>query len=368
MEREREMFLKREEESYLPFSFKLWLESRWVRFRERVQQLFERREPKLPKISIKIFYETHNPEDWENFRDLLQKNGVHIYIPEFVCWIKRDLRMFRDISEGKITPETAIEKYDVVPGSATHEELKALYNSRIPIGIIDVPERSLLGKRLIRHELSFFSSFPYPPSPESSFEKTIKDFRKWIETFASLQREREEYMLSQLPRKIEELIKNHPELKSEKEIRVLMSLGGGHTSIWHRLSRKGEKVKAEFSYMPFVFPILEEAIRRYMFGKEVSDKLIAQALAERFFKKEYKDYFDSLTSNSSKRTLFIRMFISSLEEKDVKEIFERLKTEEAKSVWESILQRKGFKIPETEEEMDKIIAKRYPGLKFRELK
>lgn len=234
-----------------------------------------------PRVSINIFYAAHAMEkDIEKLDESME--GVDVFIPEMAGWNEKRVGMFRDISEGKLTAEQALKKQRASPEKNTfryyyHKKFyDSFYNTQKRIEVIDIPENSPIFKDLVE---SLKVRFDFG----KDFEENLNEYKKRGKKYADMQKKREEYILAKLKELRGDITKNPSEydLNKNGEVKLLLQLGAVHTRIYHSLYKDDENVSRKFNKMPFVFGSHgTEALRRNLFGKEVSNELTARSILE----------------------------------------------------------------------------------------
>lgn len=146
------------------------------------------------------------------------------------------------------------------------------------------------------------------------------------------------------------IIEKYPGLGEKKKVKILLSLGSFHTRIFQSLKKSGEEVTREFKTMPTYFNFEHEGIRRCLFGGDVDDKLAAKIFLQMLFTLRRLD--------ADIRFRLERKIVSQFSFEEAKEIFERIKQGENEvQLIKSKLEEKGFKIPQTEKELDAFLAR-----------
>jgi hypothetical protein len=96
-------------------------------------------------------------------------------------------------------------------------------------------------------------------------------------------RQREEYMLSMLVGGLVETVAEHPKLRERENVRALVTLGGNHTHVYHRLKHqhpKPAKARREFGRRPVIYSPHVSCLGAGQFGVEVTQDMTAKAYAE----------------------------------------------------------------------------------------
>ena len=317
---------------------------------EKLKTAAEVKEHGEPALSVDVFYSTHDtPKDFEKLADFLPQ--ADIYIPEVIGWSSVDQAHYDAVSEGRKTPEEIVESLkittpDMYPLHDTKlKEFEILYNSHKPITLIDIPLRHSLTQRFNTLDVAFLESLT------GHFEDDLESYKNFLQQLAQFQREREEYILSQFKPKIAELLDDHPELREKADLRVLVALGGLHTPIWHSLKKSGQKTATFFKSKPYVYSHENEAIRRNMFGKEVSDELATRAYLESEF---FAHFTPARDEDTETLAILMRKIIDQFSVTDVKAVFDEVeKGKNFLDVFRTACREKNLK-PETQEIFNKL--------------
>ncbi len=197
----------------------------------------------------------------------LYKNA-DVYVPELHGWTDLALSHLQQLSYGRVTPEQLlaemsagfrakiqdpVQKKNFKPErdypmyGFRKGEMEMIYQSYKPVVILDVPRENPKSETLQEHELGESRERPHSTD---TFEKTLATIKRHLRTSADLHNEREDFMLSQITPKLEEVFKERPDLKKKPNLQVLMFLGASHTRVAHMLSKYGVKVESHHSRLP----------------------------------------------------------------------------------------------------------------------
>jgi hypothetical protein len=327
------------------------------RFNRRVSQ--EEQKWNFPQLSVDIFFSGH-----QTYKDMELLPGrfkiADIFIPEGLGWSQENLEMFRAIANG--TVPRGVRDTTSNLHSYTHGLFDMVYGSKKPIEYIDVPFNHPLMKEFNRLRSIEFSV-------EGSFPEFLHNIGDAYRKEAQFQRKREEYMISHLKPRIEELLPLYPSLKQKHSLNVLLSLGAVHTPVYMHLKRSNhyQKVDRSFSVMPSIYSFVEEVKRRCMFGKEVNDELLARVFLEKAFNLVFvetedpegligKPSFIEEEISTGKFDMLKRKIISQFNFEEAKEMFEQMKQEKDFKQWfESKFAEKGIKLPTSRKELDEFL-------------
>lgn len=230
---------------------------------------------KFPEIHYDIFYSSHeSAEDAAGFENEFKK--ADIYFPESRQWTQSALDLWNAVSSGDITPEDAIAQSAATRGKGFRlRVLRTLYNSRKPIGVVDLPAGHELNDQFVRNLDDFAFKF------DKDFDAALENVKNF--SIGADQSLREEYIVSHLKPEIERILDRYPALKAKDKINVLLSLGDSHSSVYHALRNRGEDVARTYPLLPFVFDYGHEIARRHRWGKDIDRTLLARAFAEMAF-------------------------------------------------------------------------------------
>ncbi len=318
------------------------------------KKLESERKPGEPKISIDIFYVRHaTGDDLEGLKEKLLKSDA--YIPEASGWNYDSLYVVRAISENGIRPEDQF-RFKTDSQSFLQRMLEIISNTKKPIVFIDVPEGSAINDRLNKLEDNEGIKFGH-----GYFGATKNSFKRFAKKASSdVFKARADFMLKSLKPKIQELLKDYPYMKGKKEIKVLMTLGSGHTDFYFKLKNQGYDVARSFNKNSRTYDFTTEVYRRYLFDKQVNDELIAMALLEQVLYQILPVLTSKEVIEDSKRRS-LRTVISKFSFQEIKEMFEGVNNrDEFKKLFEQKLQEKGLSIPKSEQELDEFLAKPLP--------
>lgn len=350
-------------------------EAGWSRtIKDRLNRVFHRQEkPKelFPKMSMDIYYSEHlYPESWYGLKDRLKK--CDIYVPEQHGVTLGGQEFLNNVSFGRISPKEAEEKgLDGESYPSWFEFLRNIHNSRKPIITADIPR----DHRIYKKTEALHARYRYlleTNLPIMNFTDVLKEIKILGRNNARLEKQREEYMLSHLTPYIQKVLEDYPQLKEKDELKVLLSLGGYHTSFYHALKKGGQDINREFSVMPFVYSYFTEGMRRFSFGRDVDDELAARIFLESVFQGGLRNNLSRvLQTNSPKSEAFVRKVISQFSLRDAKEIFEKgnIKSKEVFVKRSGVLDlfidkfiEKGITLPKSAQELDEFLAKPLPRL------
>ncbi|MDO8429447.1 MAG: hypothetical protein Q7S88_02345 [Candidatus Daviesbacteria bacterium] len=290
--------------------------------------------PGGPNIYYKFFFGEHGTKrDYALQREHIEQ--ADIVIDESVGWDHDLQRNTQEVIDGRRTPEEELARDNVSLDNSRYaiylSELQARYNTQKPFGYIDLP----LNHHLLEQSTGLLRTFGlqgalyfmYSPANRSheDFSDFINDWQEYVKAFALIQKQREEYMLSQLDPTVQSIIQNSPDLKDKKEIQVLLVIGAVHTGLYIDLKKKlPDKVSREFSNSPYNFDYESEALRAFMFEKQVDDILLARSLLQRVL----QNTLDISSLNFGEFKDSLREIGSEFLTDDVEEVFQSAENRE----------------------------------------
>lgn len=335
--------------------------------KQKLEKISEKEAPKdFPKISINILYGSHGTKEdlaGLGFRKKLRESDI--YIPELLGWKKSDLKRLNEFSFGGASMtdiDLWISGFLKIMSGFAIEQIRAIRNSFKPITAIDLPDSNSIVKAYKKSVLGAITI-------SGGFSNGLNAIRETYKTFATLNKIREEYMISHLIPQVQEVLESFPNLKKKKELRILMTLGSAHTAVYQNFKRDRLSTEREFNSMPYIFTFAGEARRRYMFDKKVDDQLTAKVMLELLLPKELASiYPGSKDKNDGKRSYFIRRIIDTFDMKDAEEIYnawltgKNRKEQQRKraGLFFMKLNQKGIVLPKSEQELDDFLAKPLP--------
>jgi hypothetical protein len=317
---------------------------------EELSALFEGREwngEKFPPVFLKLFSGAHETaKDADGIKPLLDESDI--YVPEIFGWSRNGLSILRKISSG--------EHFDFVESDEFGDKVEEyFFNTNKPIIIIDVPEREVLSNQETYGEAELYVR----KLKRFSYEEAVERIFEYLEESAKFDVvNREAYMTEHFSEQIKKIIKEYPELQKKDAIKVLMTLGSGHISIYHALKEIGGGHVSRDFHSTSNRGYGSEGITRVSFGKEISEELKERALLESIFLDGMKHLLDRVSKNSLKNEYFLRYIISLFSRDEIKDVFEQWKgyEDDPVEILYFIIMKKGIVFPKTEEEMDAILT------------
>lgn len=331
---------------------------------EQKRKIETKRKPRYD-LSFKIFFESHFSKASQKKNELFQ--NADIVFLEFAGWTEEFLRSLKAVSRGYFT-EDDIQYLNARYKQQTNIDFQQYKNKELDLNdvaklcevffknlpankfnyIFNIFRVLLKSNKVVEFADASSTSNIYQDaekalrdlvnfqvfllnSPEISFKSALERLEDILKKFAKiLLEQRDKIIVSNIFHLIPNLVQNTPELQEKtnqgKKINVLIILGAAHTKIWHTLKEKGYEVHIQFEDKPLVYDHVHEAARRYMFGKEVSEELLARALAEIMFEQVFPNIASYLKSEGENSfATFIKKFIGLASVKDVEQLFNEMK-------------------------------------------
>lgn len=237
----------------------------------------EQKESESP-FHFRMLYSAHESAEASWSVEELEKElqDVDIWLPEDVGWTEEHGIILRAYATGKNEVPEDMDPYMATYLEALRRVGKA--GKEVEIGFVDFPEGHPLIGRLKSDPEKAFTDFN-----NGRFESAIREMKSSTKKNASAEKSRERYMQENAKPEIDRILSVNSHLrekfKKEGKLTILMTLGTFHTGLARDLQEEGHSVERKFNHdLPFIFPPFHENVRRYRFGKEVSDQLAAQAL------------------------------------------------------------------------------------------
>ncbi|NTV22558.1 MAG: hypothetical protein HGB03_03280 [Candidatus Yonathbacteria bacterium] len=286
----------------------------------------------VPKIETNFFFHKHaTAENGQAVGERLK--NADILIQENAGWDSARLDIFNEVSNGTLTPEQAMdmEKQNGKPflwKDFYASLLEGLYKSEKKVMLVDVPNDNVVFKNLMG---LYASNGAYNNLINKSlpYEETLRRIGNVSKFESDMQKAREDYILEKLPEALAETLKQNPDLQKKENLKILFSMGGFHTRLYHEMKKSGNDVSREFSSMPYNFDPRMATERNIHFkGMEESKYLLPKIALYLLLKKELPNL--KITHD----------VISVFSDEEIKSLYEKYQTassEEFKEYFESIL-------------------------------
>ena len=313
--------------------------------------LKERREGD-PEVRFEIVFGPHrNSKDVEIIKDRFK--GADIYIPESISWNENIEKMYSGLSHGLIKPEQAESSYPPEEKKGQFylfgkETRKMIYGSGKEIVFVDVPDdHEMMDKYdILGDKLDTFFKI-------RDLGEAIKALREYLQFHAEIDKQREELILQQIPLRIREVLDKRKDLRAKPQVKVLLSLGARHTSLYPGLRNLGgeKQVSRTFPSNVMVMGFPEEAIRKIKFGRETVNSMSDEFLAKVALELSFYAYFSrsiqekSTTEDTLKLGNQIRDIVKSFSTKDIEGVYNLIfKGRKFRDVVLEICRKKGIAV------------------------
>lgn len=304
-----------------------------------------------PKISVEFFLSWHTTA--QDKEALVEKmKNADVFSPEGFEWTEKTKKFFTDVSKGKITPIDAAKKFHLAGKSSLTGTINALYNSGAYIEFFDIKEGDPLAKEVdeAHSDLEVIDA-------TKPFHQSVENYKEKIKKYAQAQLKREAHIISRIEDFSNKIKRGEiPQLEGKRNVRILLSYGVLHTGLRHD-NKHGLNAKWSFGKLPIIFNPATEAMRRYMFGKEVSDELSAKA----FMSALTYDHFLGLLPgfDSQKKSAFVRKIMDGLSLDKLSEMFEEIKKVDfefykTQGIVRKMLEKMGINLPITLDAFEKL--------------
>jgi hypothetical protein len=270
---------------------------------------------KVPEIETQFFFHGHSTtEDGQAVAERL--HDADILIQENAGWDPARADIFNDVSSGVLTAQQAMDM-EKQNGKFFYWKdfyktlLDNLYESNKKVMLVDVPNDSAIFQKLMA---LFRTDGAYNNLIDKSlsYEETLKRIGNISKIESDLQKAREDYIMEHMPDSLVELLKENPELQKKDHLKMLFSMGGFHTRLYHEMKKSGNAVSRDFSTMPYNFDPRMSAERSIHFkGMEESQSLMPAIVLYFILKKEFPDL--DLTKNTL--SLFAQYEVKGIYEK-----------------------------------------------------
>lgn len=271
-----------------------------------------------PKLEFYIAYSRHATEEDAQFL----KEGLSncdIFVPEGYGWMPGTEENFDKVSHGVINPNNLFTGLILRMGGNPEDReyeigrLKSLYATQAKTLIIDLPNKHPLTALI--NQLDEKADIG-----TDDFEKTLDFLKDYIITSAHLQSSREDYMIQQLPRRLEELTRQYPDLASKNSLRLFFSLGAYHTRFYQLLKSVSPDATRVMQEPTTIYDFTTEAMKRAVYGKDLDQTLLANIMLEALVDVAFPKVRSELSvTNHSK---FIRNFASTLTQAEKQQLYE----------------------------------------------
>lgn len=323
-----------------------------VKIAARLKESLEKeyREHRMPKFEFDFYFSAHvAAEDYKNIDTLFQE--ADIYIPEGVRTSKTFEKDYNAVARGDVDTEGFESFVETKPNPFEKAILRKIYNSGKIVASVDVPT----DHDSIKH---------FRDNARIAGADIFEQFRVGSAQHAEQQGKREEYMIEKLRKKLREIVNSHQNLIDKVKVKVLLSLGSNHVTLYHAFKKAGLETKREFSRLPYIWSYDAEVDRRKLLTRNnPDDDLISRAFIERILRKFINSIPGKLSSlDRDKGSIIFRILIGALSKDEISELVQ------SDDPFRNFIRKvvsKGLMLPSTDAEADALIEKYAPESKAR---
>ena len=311
-----------------------------------------------PKVDI-LFGPHVKKADQIPARELFESSDV--FIPEHPYWNNELKDAYNKVSQGEITVEDGLKLVRKYTNFPTFEkaQLEMVHGSNKPIIFADLNTTEPEVESMFQSLNSLQEAYIQMLVNEKEFAEAIADLRSAVRDFVKVQKEREGKIAENLEKILDEAGKDLPQLKNKQEVKILMTLGGAHTGLYHLLRGKNISVKAEFPQMPYLFGFNAELGRRGIFEKEISEGLLAKAVLDGAVKTILRQNVKNLSRvSTSQIENFTRIVLDKFSESEAVDLlkkFRQIANLQKVEYLKSQLEARNINFPKTAKELLSLI-------------
>jgi len=244
------------------------------------QQSMAERHPDWPEIKANFYFSPHGAaKDFAGLPEVVRDADVYIYENSSDVGTKflqevadTDIASLDDPAEHL---NQFIQKVRVngepITGTYTETILRTIYGTRKVILGIDVPGEDR--EALIAH-------IEQPVETHQTLDETLAHYKTNLIHNAYLQKQREEHMMTQFEKQMQQLLKDRPDLAVKPQLNVAFSIGGFHTSLQDKFNDAGVETAATFSDPSYKPAFGFEVMHSLEAGQEPEPETVAKAYAE----------------------------------------------------------------------------------------
>lgn len=330
---------------------------KFLNLREKVQSAFSRQKEEkvptkedLPPMHIDFYFSHHKTSKDGSIGE--EKISDHdIFLIEALGWSQDNMNFLRNVARGSVNPDTH-------KGLGSHNRALAndIYKTNTAIGVWDVPEGSMGHKEwekatesLDRHSSELSRAFR-----DGNFNAALKAQERMFGDM-KLQKERDNYLLQNFPKIIQNILIAYPDLKDKPDLKVLIKMGSGHALIANTFRQAGYEAKTEYSPMPHYFSTNLSAVLRESLNKKVPKDLLARAVFENFLA-TYSGIRD-IPAEEQQIVRFLNKATSSVSEKEIKTFIEASRNKNYNTIQAMLFHRlllKGIVIPQDAHGLERV--------------
>jgi len=314
-----------------------------------VIQTLAERHPDWPKLDLRVLFAFHDTaEDWRDFGREMTDYAPQIYLTELMGHTEAGIasrQKFADATDAEV--DAMVASKPKIIGRTIEAQVRGIYGTGVTVGSIDLradsPEEIAAAEDVdaaLASEIDNIDNFP----------EVITTLKEQYREIASAQRSREAVMVSRLEGEIARIFQVRPSLKEESELRILITMGAAHTTLFGDLREEtGANVSRSFGNgeEPYVYSYNDQILRHYMHGvkREVSDETVARAYVERVtdsLLKDSVDFGDGDIKDNYDAALYCRYVADHFDPVEAGDLFREYREGELEYRVDEIFQDKGI--------------------------
>lgn len=322
------------------------------------------RHPDWPKLNFHFYFAAHGTKkDWADFAPQLK--GADVCLLEGAGHTEKGIQDIQSLADSQdLDMKTVIDQNPRIANSYRESRDEALLGSGIAVGSIDLRNSVDAEQTAAVHGRK---AYDRPIRLDGSFEDMIKDSREVYGGIAEAQRAREELITKNIEAEMQRILDSREGLGEKSKLRVLLSWGAIHTSLFRDLAQNFPDItmSRSFSEKPYIYSYTNETIRHDMFNVkgEVSDEVLARAYIEKLVYSSLQrriDSFGEVVTSHDDVLLYARDIASQFSVDEAKAIFDDSKTDKPRPFESFLLGKDLRRIPSGNAELrarvDKIRA------------
>ena len=320
------------------------------------EKYFKKNKIEAPPIEVLILFTRHHSLEDAAWIEQHYKEA-DIFVPEAVGWDEEYLARFQEYANGVSLPIERNMQKD--PFSDTMRKF-VKRNPGKKIAMIDIPGGTEKFKTMDDEYERISAKLRLLVGEKLPFDQAVEKNYQLLKAKIPEDDYRERKMIASFPGEIARILKEYPELKEKKSLKVVMYLGAKHTRLFHWLKQRGENVNQKFQEMPHAF-VPESVVTRSELlkkGLPLKNEIKEQAFFSRIlFEKTFLQKTFNLT-RSEEFTAYLNFIMKNISSSEMKNLYELLITEKDdlafKKEFEKVLKAKNVPIIKTSYDVEKV--------------
>jgi len=309
----------------------------------------ENRKEGDPDVSFTLYFAGHGrAEDVHpNLRKELQE--ADIFMPEDIFWTEQVVRNHNKEAKGEDVFAPLLSRYNIALRNAMRESGVVVELPDIPADFPDAKEQRAALSNASRERWHL------------PFDEAVDDFDTATRNVATATRAREHEILGNIPACIRKALDENKDLRKRQSLKVVMTYGGAHTSIYHALDRAGANVERHKRHDgSVVYGHSSELLRNYVLGAAGSApdrELAARGLTDLIFLNAIAPIIEGGVKDETldELTRVARLFNERFTIEELRDLWDTYRVHKDRSVILAKLNEKGLHIPKTREELDELL-------------